>query len=99
MEDGDTSKAAGTDNPQPARAAGLPANVALNPTEKPPTTEPAKSSEPKIRQDDDSINESRDTSPGTSIRLVKFQLFETKAVITPIKSNLLSLAFLYSWLK
>ena len=36
---------------------------------------------PPETEDDESIDESRDTTSRTSTRLVKFQLFETKAVI------------------
>ena len=35
-----------------------------------------------VEEDLDSIDESRDTSSRTSTRLVKFQLFETKAVLS-----------------
>jgi len=39
---------------------------------------------PPETEDDEPIDESRDTISRTSTRLVKFQLFETKAVISDI---------------
>ena len=46
-------------------------------------------------EDANSIDESKDTNSRTSTRLVKFQLFETKAVFSRIQRGLTA-AFLYS---
>jgi hypothetical protein len=47
-----------------------------------------------VEEDLDSIDESRDTSSRTSTRLVKFQLFETKAVLSLVQQGLTT-ALLY----
>ena len=54
---------------------------------RPPTTEAGtapevKQEESNPSEDDDSIDETRDTTSRTSTRLVKFQLFETKVVLS-----------------
>jgi hypothetical protein len=45
------------------------------------TTSEVKAEESKGYEDQESADESRDTTSRTSTRLVKFQLFETKAVL------------------
>ena len=51
-----------------------------------------------VEDDETSHDELNDTSSTTSTRLVKFQLFETKAVLS-IFNTILILALLYSWIE
>ena len=89
------SKPVDEDNSQPVQEADS-SPVADNPPinhidrdflrEKPPSS---------VADDDESIDESRDTTSQTSTRLVKFQLFETKTVNNLTHYVLLIPAILY----
>lgn len=60
-------------------------------------TMPPKSAESRVDDDDTGSDEGNNISSRTSTRLVKFQLFETKAV-SHILCLKLILALLYSWI-
>jgi hypothetical protein len=63
-------------------ASGEPASNETIPVVRPEASQPVEQGDP------DSIDESRDTASRTSTRLVKFQLFETKAVLSFIQQGL-----------
>jgi len=60
-------------------------------------TFPPKSAESKVDDDETGSDDGYNISSRTSTRLVKFQLFETKAVISFFNLKLI-LALLYSWI-
>lgn len=72
------------------------------PSDSPPSTKGkgmgTKPPDAGVEDDETEHDESKDTSSRTSTRLVKFQLFETKAVASTVYSKLI-LALLYSWIE
>ena len=80
MEDEDRSKAVeGETSNGPREATDV--DTEQMPTENGTAQPPVKHEESKVVEDDESLDERRDTTSRIGTRLVKFQVFETKSVV------------------
>lgn len=81
MEDEDRFNAVeGETSNGPREAAAV--DTEQMPTENGAAQPPVKHEESKVAEDDESLDERRDTTSRISTRLVKFQVFETKSVVS-----------------
>jgi hypothetical protein len=91
MENEQMSKSVETDNSQRTDGTDHSTQIGSTGDEITPDVKPEDS---KGEEDDVSADESRDTTSRTSTRLVKFQLFETKAVSLNVVIHLISSTFI-----